>query len=170
MLSYGGWMRRRTRWTLGTVGLAVLACSGGDQSSANDTTAAAPGGTGATTGAATTPSAATGPFTEASITPQMIALGDSIFKGQAAGGICYTCHGPDGKGTQLAPDLSDDQWINGDGSLDFIVQTIRNGVPQPKQHPGPMPGFGQSLSEEQIRAVASYEYSLSHPDVGRAGT
>jgi hypothetical protein len=53
-------MRRRTRWTLGTVGLAVLACSGGDQSSANDTTAAAPGGTGATTGAATCGAVAAG--------------------------------------------------------------------------------------------------------------
>lgn len=158
--------RYLARWTIGAMALAVMACSGGDQNAATDTTA----GAGATTGAAPAAPAATGPFTEASITPQMIAFGDSIFKGQAAGGICYTCHGPDAKGTPLAPDLSDGTWINGDGSLDFIVETIRNGVPQPKEHPGPMPAFGPSFTEDQLRAVASYEYSLSHPDVGRAGT
>lgn len=142
----------------------ITACTGSDQGTAGDTAQ-----TGATTSAAPAPPTATGPFTEASITPQMIALGDSIFEGKAAGGICYTCHGMDAKGTPLAPDLSDATWINGDGSLDFIVETIRNGVLQPKEHPGPMPAFGQSFSEEQLRAVASYEYSLSHPDVGRGG-
>ncbi|HEX6630963.1 MAG TPA: c-type cytochrome [Gemmatimonadaceae bacterium] len=168
MLPCGRSTRHATTWTIGAMALAVMACAGGDQNATTDTGAAA--GTGATTGAAPAPPAATGPFTAASITPRMIAQGDSIFKGTAAGGICYTCHGPDGKGTQLAPDLSDGTWINGDGSLGFIVETIRNGVPQPKEHPGPMPAFGQSFSEEQLRAVAAYEYSLSHPDVGRAGT
>ena len=108
-----------------------------------------------------------GGFTAAHITPQMVALGDSIFEGKAAGGICYTCHDPEGKGTQLGPDLTDQQWIHGDGSLDFIMQTVREGIPEPQQFQGPMPAFRASMTDEQIRAVSAYVYSMSHPDVGR---
>ena len=94
----------------------------------------------------------------------MIALGDSIFHGQVAGGTCQTCHGPDAKGTQLAPNLTDNQWLNGDGSYQFIVNTVTNGVPNPKQHPRPMPPMGGAqLTPAQVRAVAAYVYSLSHP-------
>ena len=96
----------------------------------------------------------------------MVALGDSIFEGKAAGGICYTCHGPEAKGTQLGPDLTDQQWLNGDGSYQFIVQSVTNGVPTPKQFPGPMPPFGQMLTPGQVRAVAAYVYSLTHPVAG----
>ena len=103
------------------------------------------------------------PATTAASESQLLALGDSIFHGTAAGGICYTCHGPDAKGTQLAPNLTDQTWINGDGSLPFITSTVSNGVPAPKQHPSPMPAFTGILTEAQINAVARYAYSLSHP-------
>jgi hypothetical protein len=33
--------------------------------------------------------------------PKSIALGDSIFHGQAGGGTCYACHGQDGKGSAV---------------------------------------------------------------------
>ena len=47
----------------------------------------------------------------------------------------------------MAPDLTDQQWINGDGSYDFLVKTITDGVQQPKQHPAPMPqGRGTGLT------------------------
>jgi mono/diheme cytochrome c family protein len=88
------------------------------------------------------------------------------FEGKTAGGICYTCHGPDAKGTQLAPDLTDQQWLNVDGSYDAIVQVVTTGVPTPKQFPGLMPPFGQMLSPDQVRAVAAYVYSLTHPAPG----
>jgi len=95
--------------------------------------------------------------------PKLIALGDSIFHGQVAGGTCTACHGQDAKGTAVAPDLTDNQWINGDGSYDFIVHTIHTGVPHPKQHPAPMPPLGgANLSDDQVNAVAAYVYSLSH--------
>jgi mono/diheme cytochrome c family protein len=95
--------------------------------------------------------------------PQLVALGDSIFHGQVAGGTCTACHGQDAKGTAVAPDLTDNQWINGDGSYDFIVHTVTTGVPQPKQHPAPMPPKGgATLSDQQVNAVAAYVYSLSH--------
>jgi mono/diheme cytochrome c family protein len=95
--------------------------------------------------------------------PQLVALGDSIFHGQVAGGTCTACHGQDAKGTAVAPDLTDNQWINGDGSYQFIVNTVTNGVPKPKQHPAPMPPKGGAqLSDDQVKAVAAYVYSLSH--------
>jgi mono/diheme cytochrome c family protein len=95
--------------------------------------------------------------------PQQVALGDSIFHGQVAGGTCTACHGQDAKGTAVAPNLTDAQWINGDGSYDFIVKTVTNGVPQPKEHPAPMPPKGGAqLSDDQVKAVAAYVFSLSH--------
>jgi mono/diheme cytochrome c family protein len=95
--------------------------------------------------------------------PQQIALGDSIFHGQVAGGTCTACHGQDAKGTAVAPNLTDTEWLNGDGSYQFIVSTVTTGVPQPKQHPAPMPPKGgATLSDEQVKAVAAYVYSLSH--------
>ena len=97
------------------------------------------------------------------ITPQQIALGDSIFHGQVGGGTCTACHGQDAKGTAIAPDLTDSKWINGDGSYPFLVNTITNGVPKPKEHPAPMPPKGGApLTDDQVKAVAAYEYSLSH--------
>ena len=96
-------------------------------------------------------------------TPQQIAQGDSIFHGQLGGGTCSACHGQDAKGTAVAPDLTDNQWLNGDGSYQFLVNTITNGVPTPKQHPAPMPPKGGApLTDDQVKAVAAYEYSLSH--------
>jgi mono/diheme cytochrome c family protein len=110
------------------------------------------------------PAPPSGAATSAGITPQQIALGDSIFHGQVGGGTCQTCHGADEKGTPLAPDLTDAQWLWGDGSYAFIVRTVTDGVPTPKQHPGAMPPKGGApLTDEQVRAVAAYVYSLSHP-------
>ena len=100
-----------------------------------------------------------------SITPTMIALGDSIFHGRIAGGTCAVCHGQDAKGTAgLAPDLTDAKWLNGDGSYAFIVGVVQKGVASPKESPAPMPPMGgANLTPEQVRAVAAYVYSLSHP-------
>ena len=48
-------------------------------------------------------------------------------------------------------------------SYDFMVRIITEGVPKPKQHPAPMPPKGgAALTDDQVKAVAAYEYSLSH--------
>jgi mono/diheme cytochrome c family protein len=95
--------------------------------------------------------------------PQQIALGDSIFHGQAGGGTCYACHGQDGKGSGVGANLADSEWLHGDGSLESIVKTVKTGVPKPKQAPAPMPPMGGSaLDDAQVQAVAAYVYSLSH--------
>lgn len=98
-----------------------------------------------------------------SITPALIAHGDSIFHGKIGGGTCYVCHGQDAKGTQgLAPDLTAGKWLNGDGSYAFIVNTVQRGVPNPKESPAAMPPMGgANLAADQVRAVAAYVYSLS---------
>ncbi len=96
-------------------------------------------------------------------TPEMVAQGQQIFTGQ---GNCFTCHGMDGTGSQLAPDLTDDEWLWIDPAQgDLLTQTqtlIETGVAQPKEYPAPMPPMGGAqLSEEQVRAVAAYAVSLS---------
>jgi mono/diheme cytochrome c family protein len=92
---------------------------------------------------------------------QLIALGDSVFHGQAGGGTCYACHGQDGKGSAVGPNLTDAEWLNTDGTLAGITKTVQSGVPTPKQAPAPMPPMGgASLSPDQVRAVATYVHSL----------
>ena len=96
----------------------------------------------------------------AAVTPAAIAKGDSIFH-QA--GLCYACHGSNAEGA-VGPNLTDAEWLHGDGSYDMIVATVTSGVPAEKAKKGvPMPPKGgSSISEEDVKAVAAYVYSLSH--------
>ncbi len=90
-------------------------------------------------------------------------MGKKIFEGKAGGAICFTCHAMNAKGvTGLGPNLTDATWLHGDGSLAFIEQIIKSGVPKAKQSGAVMPPRGgASLNPEQVKAVAAYVYSLS---------
>lgn len=145
-------MRHPIRFALATI-LVIAACGGGaDQSS----DAAAAG----TTAAAVDPAT----LDPASITTQELALGDSLFHGLIGATSCQACHGPDGKGGTVAPDLTDSTWLHSDGSYGAIYKQIETGVMQPKQYMGVMPPFGGApLTPEKHRAVAAYVYSLGHP-------
>lgn len=92
----------------------------------------------------------------------LVALGDSIFHGKVAGGICAGCHGMNAKGVKgIGPDLTDATWLHGDGSTDFVMSVVRSGVMAPKKSPAIMPPFGGSpLDDRQLRAVALYVKSL----------
>lgn len=140
------------------------ACAGGDRPAERAGGGVADTATPAPAPAATQPPrVVTGGGGTAPNDPRVIALGDSIFHGRVAGGTCATCHGQDAKGTQIGPDLTDAQWLHGDGSYQFIINTVSSGVTTPKQYPGAMPPMGgASLTPEQARAVAAYVYSLSH--------
>ncbi len=96
----------------------------------------------------------------AGVTPAAIAQGDSIFHKD---GLCYACHGSKAEGA-VGPNLTDGEWLHGDGSYDFLVATITSGVPADKAKKGiPMPPKGgSSITDEQVKAVAAYVYSLSH--------
>ena len=153
-----GFGRRKLAVAIVTPWLILqMACAKGERTERGDeATAAQPG-------ASIPPPAPAAPGAgEPSTDPQMIAQGQSIFRGQAAGGTCFTCHGPDAKGTQLAPDLTDAQWLNADGTYASIVTTITTGVSKPKQYASVMPPMGGAqLTPEHVRAVAAYVYSLS---------
>lgn len=93
----------------------------------------------------------------------MVALGDRIYHGQVGGAPCTGCHGADGAGTALGPNLTDQTWLWSDGGLDGIQRTIVEGVAKPKKFRSPMPAKGGAkLSDEQARAVAAYVWGLSH--------
>jgi mono/diheme cytochrome c family protein len=95
---------------------------------------------------------------------EVIALGRRIFRGGEAGGTCFACHGQDAKGTPTGPDLTDNEWLNTDGSKLEITAVIRTGVAEPKSFEAPMPPMGGAkLTDEQVTALVEYVYSLSHP-------
>jgi mono/diheme cytochrome c family protein len=96
-------------------------------------------------------------------TKEMVALGERIYRGQIGGASCAGCHGAAGTGTTLGPNLTDTQWLWGDGSYRSIAKTITTGVPEPKQYRSPMPPMGGAeLSSDQVSAVAAYVWGLSH--------
>jgi cbb3-type cytochrome c oxidase subunit III len=96
----------------------------------------------------------------AGVTPAGIAKGDTIFHKT---GLCYACHGSNAEGA-VGPNLTDAEWLHGDGSYDMIVATVTSGVPAEKAKKGIAmpPKGGSSISEEDVKAVAAYVYSLSH--------
>ncbi|HUR96358.1 MAG TPA: cytochrome c [Gemmatimonadales bacterium] len=105
----------------------------------------------------TTPAAAQAP---AAATPAAIAQGDSIFHSK---GNCYACHGANAQGA-VGPNLTDAEWIHSDGSYDAIVKQITNGVTaEESKSKIPMPAKGgSSITDDEVKAVAAYVYSLSH--------
>jgi len=95
--------------------------------------------------------------------PDMVALGSRIYHGQVGGAACTGCHGANGTGSPLGPDLTKKKWLWSDGSFAGILKVITDGVPQPKQYRSPMPPMGGAqLSEIQAKALAAYVWGLSH--------
>ena len=86
---------------------------------------------------------------------------------QLFGDNCAACHGRDGRGRANYPDLTDDDWLWG-GGPELIEQTMRVGIntAHPESRVSQMPAFGRDemLDREQVRSVAAYVYSLTHPD------
>lgn len=133
--------------------LAMAGCGGGgDAPAADEAEAPAP--------AAEETQAAEAMNLPEGVTAAMVAEGEAIFTGE---GLCFTCHMQGGVGGPLAPDLTDDVWINIDGSYESIVQNVINGVLEPKEFVSPMlPRGGSTITDEQVRAVAGYVWTLSN--------
>lgn len=100
----------------------------------------------------------------AAVTPAAIAQGDSIFHSK---GNCYACHGANAQGA-VGPNLTDAEWIHSDGSYDAIVKQVTNGVTKEESKSGiPMPAKGgSSITDDEVKSVAAYVYSLSHKKPG----
>lgn len=80
---------------------------------------------------------------------------------------CVMCHGDGGRGTQLGPSLVDGTWSQGTGSFEEIIHVVTQGAPGTEEFGVPMPPRGNgALTEEQIRAVSAYTYSLARPLAG----
>lgn len=142
---------------MATVAAMMISACAGDEG-AEDTV----GDTGADT-AAVAPQPAGGQMAAdlpEGVTQEQFDQGRQLFTGQ---GGCVACHGPQAKGTQLAPDLTDSEWLNVSGrNYDEIVQLIKDGVPQPEEHPGPMPPMGgANLSDDQVNSLAAYVVGIS---------
>jgi glucose/arabinose dehydrogenase/mono/diheme cytochrome c family protein len=97
-------------------------------------------------------------------TEDMVQLGARIYHGLVGGASCTGCHGANGTGSTLGPDLTKKEWMWSDGSFAGILKVINEGVPQPKKFRSPMPPQGGAqLSDTQASALAAYVWGLSHP-------
>jgi mono/diheme cytochrome c family protein len=95
----------------------------------------------------------------AGVTPEMVTQGKAIF---TKTGLCFACHGATGQGA-VCPNLTADPWIHGDGSYSFIVSTVTTGVTKEQSKSGVVmpPKGGSSISEDDVKAVAAYVWTLS---------
>jgi mono/diheme cytochrome c family protein len=119
----------RSRWCAILLSLAVLALVGGLASACgggNDEAATAPP---ATTTAATQSGG-----------------GEAADGAQLFSSNCQTCHGPEGAGGHVGPDLQKSAVAE---DLATVEKQVRNGG-------GAMPPFAGVLSDEEIDAVAHY--------------
>ncbi len=87
----------------------------------------------------------------------LAADGAALFKAK-----CLACHGPDGKGTAMAPAFQDNKFIK-TSEDDVIAQTIKNGragdQKKYKQFVLAMPPA--PLTDDEISAVITYLKSLA---------
>ncbi len=97
-------------------------------------------------------------------TDVMVQEGSEIYAGA---GICVACHGPDATGA-IGPDLTDAEWLIGDGEYEQLVAQILEGV-SAEEATNPLgaimpPKGGAAITEAQVRSVAAYIWALSHSD------
>ncbi|HXT15273.1 MAG TPA: c-type cytochrome [Gemmatimonadaceae bacterium] len=100
------------------------------------------------------------------VTALMVAEGDSLFHVRN----CKNCHGADAHGAANGPNLTTGNFMHSDGSYNGILGTITSGVPvaeiKDPAHRIAMPARGGTrptpLTDDQLRALAAYVYSLNH--------
>ncbi len=99
----------------------------------------------------------------AGLDARLLAQGDSIFNAIS----CQRCHGANGAGADLGPSLVTGPWLHTTGTVDDIARVIATGITQAQ-----LKGEGRTramnprggpanLNDEQVRAVATYVYSIS---------
>jgi cytochrome c oxidase cbb3-type subunit III len=96
--------------------------------------------------------------------PELLSF--ALAGGEAAfGDNCAPCHGRGAQGAFGYPNLRDDSWLWGDGTLAAIHKTILHGIRSgdPDTRTNQMPAFGRTgvLNEPQIADVAEFTLSLS---------
>ncbi len=82
---------------------------------------------------------------------QAMAIGERLYLNN-----CAVCHGSDAKGSKTFPNLTDNDWLGGDGGLEYISKTIIEG------RQGMMPVMAAAVgTPEDVKNVANYVLSLS---------
>lgn len=76
----------------------------------------------------------------------ILANGKKYYSEQA----CFACHGQNGEGNAIGPNLTDNFWINGCSTED-VMKIISEGKPTKGMTP-----YKNNLSEEQINHLAQY--------------
>jgi mono/diheme cytochrome c family protein len=154
-------VRQLTRPAIAFAALtAIAACSKSATTTASAPTPAQTSSAPAASSAAARPSNGL----PAGVTLAMVATGDSIFHARS----CRNCHGADAKGRTNGPDLTSGKFLHVSGAYDDFVRIITTGVPadaiKDKSHPNPMRprGGNPPLTDDDIKAVAAYVYSLNH--------
>jgi mono/diheme cytochrome c family protein len=99
------------------------------------------------------------------VTPDIVTEGKNLYQAKT----CGACHGGTGSGLHC-PSLINDAWIYGDDddTLFRLVVLGSEGVlsggytrGDTEKHAGPMPGFGETLSDEQeVWKIIAYIRSL----------
>lgn len=77
---------------------------------------------------------------------------------------CFACHGMNGEGNAIGPNMTDEYWLHG-CKIQDVVNIIKNGVPAKGMTP-----FKGQLSDEKILKVSSYVLSMvgSNPPNAKA--
>jgi cytochrome c oxidase cbb3-type subunit 3 len=81
--------------------------------------------------------------------PAKLKHGSEVFAGK-----CFACHGDKGQGV-VGPNLTDDNWIHGKGTLKDIEAVVTTGVPDKG-----MPPWGPVLTPDELRDVVIFVHSL----------
>lgn len=69
---------------------------------------------------------------------------------------CVACHAADGGGNSIGPNLTDDYWLNGDGSIAEIFKMVKYGRPEKG-----MQSWKGNFGPKKMQQIASYVYSLN---------
>jgi cytochrome c oxidase cbb3-type subunit III len=67
---------------------------------------------------------------------------------------CVACHGAAGEGG-VGPNLTDEYWLHGDGSIKEVFKVVKNGVPEKG-----MIAWKATLKPDQIQAVSNFILSM----------
>ena len=76
-----------------------------------------------------------------------VAAGQALFQQK----LCITCHGANGEGNAIGPNLTDQYWLHGSGKVEDVFNTIKNGVPTKGMTP-----YKDQLSDKEILQVSSF--------------
>lgn len=79
--------------------------------------------------------------------------------------VCAPCHGARGEG-KIGPNLTDEFWLHGDGSLMSILTTVDSGVVDKG-----MPAWGRQLRPDEIKKVVAFLGTIrnTHEKGGKKG-